>query len=119
MLNLWIEAISETRRREMNAKRMLILATLAAVTFLVWPWTAAQAGVRIGLHIGIPFFWPVPAPRVYVAPPPVYYVQPAPVYMQAPVGQPVYQVPAQPVPPPPQVSQYYYLPPQPVPVIVR
>jgi hypothetical protein len=102
----------------MKLKRMAILATLAATAVLALPWTAAQAGgVRVGLHIGIPFFWPVPAPRVYVAPPPVYYVQPAPVYVPVPVGQPVYQVPAvQAVPAAPQVSQYYYLPAQPVPI---
>jgi hypothetical protein len=98
----------------MRFKRVFLIATLG---LLVMPLATAQAGWRIGIGIGLPFYRPYPY-RVYVAPAPIYigppaYVQPAPVYVQP---APVYVQPAPtptalpPAPVPPN------LPPQPVPV---
>ncbi len=96
----------------MTFKRIFLLATIG---LLVMPLAAAQAGWRIGIGIGFPFYRPYPY-RVYVAPAPIYvtpaYVQPAPVYVQP---APVYVQPA-PAPTPPPTTVSPNLPPQPIPV---
>jgi hypothetical protein len=95
----------------MTWRRKLLLAALFLV---VMPWTTAQAGVRVAVGIGWPYYRPYYYRPVYVAPVPVY-VAPAPVYVvpgQAPVyvqaAPPVVQSPTTadaptmvPVPPPP------------------
>jgi hypothetical protein len=83
----------------MRAKLTSVCATLLLLGLMVTP---AQAHWGVGVHIGIPIFFPPycgyyrPYP-VYYAPAP-YYVQPAPVYVQpAPVyvqPAPVYVQPA-------------------------
>jgi hypothetical protein len=105
--------------------RRLVFA-LAVLAVLAVPWASAQAGVRIGIGIGVPLFYrPCYGYPVVVAPAPVYYV-PAPgaVYVQQPA--PVYQAPATQAAPPsayqsaapplaaPATSTN--LPPQPIPV---
>jgi hypothetical protein len=71
----------------MIGRRTLVLATLAV---LAAPWAPAQAGVRIGVGIGLP--WPGYYYPHYYAPYPVYA---APVVYPAPVVyQPAYTAPA-------------------------
>jgi hypothetical protein len=73
-------------------RRTLTLATLAV---LAAPWAPAQAGVRIGVGIGLPF----PAYRPYYYAPYPVYAAPV-VYPAAVVYQPAYTVPAAPAPAP-------------------
>ena len=84
---------------------------LAALVSLALPLSTVQAGVRVAVGVGWPFYRPYYYRPVYVAPGPVYvapvpvYVVPAqaPVYVQAPPQ--VIAAPSTPttiaVPPPP------------------
>ncbi len=78
----------------MTAKRIPLFAALAV---LALPWASAQAGVRIGVGIGVPCYRYRPCYypyRIYVGPPPVV-VAPAPVIVAAPA--PVAVAPVAPV----------------------
>jgi hypothetical protein len=75
----------------MSGRRTLVLASLA---ILAVPWASAQAGVRIGIGIGLPFFgWPCYSPPAYVVPAPVVVVPAQAVYVH-PAPTVVYQTTA-------------------------
>jgi|GEM_PF-1033846 hypothetical protein len=50
----------------------------------------AQAGVAIGIGIGVPGFWGYYPPPVYYYPYPIYYAYPYPYYYGYPYAAPVY-----------------------------
>jgi hypothetical protein len=87
----------------MSLKRIMALGILLV---LAQAWANAQAGARIFIGFGRPYYRPYPY-RVYVAPGPVYLaapvyvpVQPAPVIVQsAPVAVQSVPFPAQPTQP--------------------
>jgi HEAT repeats len=93
----------------MTGKRIAILTAVSALALLSFVARApAHGGVRIGIGIGLPLYFPwgpccgyYPYQPVYVAPAPVYvptpvYVQPAAVVQPVPAARTAYQTPAPP-----------------------